>query len=77
MLEAELCRMDVERNGARLQQPLPAAGVPAERACAVVAQPREGELPAQSVRPRERNRVAVDGNVAERWCERLVHHVTW
>ncbi len=32
MLEAELCRMDVERNGARLQQPLPAAGVPARPA---------------------------------------------
>ncbi len=71
MLEAELCRMDVERNGGRLQQPLPAAGVPAERARAVVAQPREGELPAQpSGHASEIARPSIATSLG--WCERLV-----
>ena len=76
VVEAQLGRVDVERDGGRLQQPLAAAGVPAERARAVVAQPREGELPAQAVGPRERDRPAVDRDVAGRGCEGLGHHMT-
>ena len=44
VLEAQLARADVERNRRGLQQPLSAAGVTAERARAVVAQPGEGKL---------------------------------
>ncbi len=66
VVEAQLGRVDVERDRGRLEQPLPAAGVPAERARQLSRSHAKGNSPAQAVGPRERDRPAIDRDVAGR-----------